>query len=220
MNRRIPDPPLGFQAPASAAVTRPDHPPGAAAPEGASADSIHALIDRIQKRVERFRIDIERYFNGALPFPPEELRNQIHHDFRLAQDGTMRSAADQFRLSGLEARFNTLSELFGRRLREREEGRGAVTPTPPPTRQRLEYDPRAGIVLGAQPDDDAVEALWGGLATAGAGAKFELDTFRTYIARQVMQIRTKTGSEAVLFRVVQEEGKLKLKAKPLAGGSS
>jgi hypothetical protein len=70
-------------------------------------------------------------------------------------------------------------------------------------------------VLSESLDPGAVEALWQGLS--GGGAQVELDTFRGYLARQIEQIRDRTGSGSVQFRVVKEKGRLKLKAKPVRG---
>ncbi len=126
----------------------------------------------------------------------------------------LRSAVEQFRLAGLESRFNVLSENFGRRLRDREEGRG-----PQRIREtasaRPRYDPEAGIVLGGGPEPAAVEALFAGLARHGAAAKIDLDAFRHYVNRQIEEIRNKTGAERVQFRLTREDGKIKLKARPM-----
>jgi len=165
--------------------------------------------------IEQFRVDSERFYNGALPIPPEDLKTRIQRELReLRSSGAQRGAVDQFKMGSFEARFNTLSELFGRRLREREEGRGAAPPRVAAA-EAPRHDPRAGIVFAGEPDAGAVEALWGGLVASGGGATIELETFRGYIARQLGEIRLKTGVAAVQFRVVQEEGKLKLKAKPI-----
>jgi len=192
----------------------------AAAAEAVAPARDGARLARLEKLVEQFRVEVERFFNGALPVPPEELRTAIQRTLQELRSAAPRGAAEQFRLGGLEARFNVLSELYGRRLRAREEGRAPKPPARGAQSEAVSYDARAGIVLSADEDRDAVEALWAGLATAGAGGRFELDAFRGYIARQVHDIRVKTGSEAVLFRVVQEEGKLKLKAKPISGGAT
>jgi hypothetical protein len=165
--------------------------------------------------LEQFRIDIERFWNGALPIPPEDLRTRIQRELRELRGASIRGALDQFRLGTVEARFNSLSELFGRRLREREEGRG-VAPPRVAAESKPRHDPQSGIVFRGEPDPVAIEALWQGLVASGGGARIELETFRGYLVRQLGEIRTKTGVAAVQFRVVQEEGKLKLKAKPVS----
>ena len=71
-------------------------------------------------------------------------------------------------------------------------------------------------VLERSYKSDAVEALFAALVLRnGKTPTMDLDTFRNYLQRQVAQIRDKTGCEAVQFRVAAEEGKVKLKAKPV-----
>jgi hypothetical protein len=203
----------GFSQPGPA--PQPFARPGAPPPPPAQPE---VRIAQLEGLIEQFRIDAERYFNGALPIPPEDQRNRIQRELReLRATSVLRNAVDNFRLSGFEARFNSLSEFYGRRLRDREEGRGVAA-----TRGVSEggaFDAEQGVVLGARPDADAIEALWGGLTRAG-GAKIELETFRSYLSRQLDEIRSKTGADSVLFRVVREDGKLKLKAKPVGGSGS
>ena len=126
------------------------------------------------------------------------------------------TAVDSFRLSDMEARFNSYNELFNRRLRDSEEGRHlAARPAPPPAPRR--YDPAQGIVFGDRIDPQAAEALYQGLAASpGDGPRFDLDSFQTYLARQVTAIREKTGCTEVQFRLAAEDGKIKLKARPVA----
>ena len=85
---------------------------------------------------------------------------------------------------------------------------------PPPERRR--YDPREGITLGGSFDSEAVEALYQGLASGPDAPKFDLDSFQTYLDRQATALREKTGCSQVQFRLAAEDGKIKLKARPIA----
>ena len=71
------------------------------------------------------------------------------------------------------------------------------------------------------PYPEAVEALYNGLASRpGDGPKFDLDSFEKYLARQVAALREKTGCDQVQFRLAEEDGKLKLKARPVPRAGS
>jgi hypothetical protein len=195
-------------------------PPRRGAPSGPAPPSepdpgVEARLARVADLVERFRIDAERYFSGGLELPPEELRSQIARALRDLRSVSLRTAVEQFRMGSLEARFNTLSELYGRRLRDREEGRGSAAARPRETSARPRYDPEAGIVFGREPDGAAVEALFAGLAKAGGASRLDLESFRGYLEKQAAEIRAKTGVERVQFRLAQEEGRIKLKARPV-----
>lgn len=171
-------------------------------------------LDHLQRDVRQFQVDFERFFNGGLPLPPEELRNRIQAQLRNLRNTNITAAVDNFRLNDLEARYNSYNEMFNRRLRDVEEGRG-------PHRvvafvEKPRFDPRGGIVFGPEIDSAAAEALYHGLVSGpGDGPKFDLDSFQTYLRRQTESIRQKTGCDEVQFRVAEEDGKLKLKARPV-----
>lgn len=173
-------------------------------------------IDRLARDVRELRIEFERFFAGALPTPPEELRSQVQAQLRELRNANLQSAADHFRLGSVEAQFNAYNELHNRRLREREEGRSPLAPAAP----RPAFDPTRGVVVSAAaPPPGAIEALFQGLYGQG-GAKIDLETFRAYVAAQIDTIRSRTGCAAVQFRVAQEDGKMRLKAKPVAATTS
>jgi hypothetical protein len=217
---------LSSSSPAAVAAAK-----GAA--QGQAKAGLAESIDRLAADVQQLRVDFERFMSGALLFPPEELRQRIQAQLRQLRNASAMTAVDRFRLGDLEARYNSYNELFNRRLREREEGRPrtghvapppSVAPPPPPPR----YDAAAGILIGRSPDPGAVAALYDGLtATAPGGAgvgivdalRFDLASFGSYLERQAAAIRDKTGCEEVQFRLAAEDGKLKLKARPVGGGS-
>jgi hypothetical protein len=168
-------------------------------------------IERLESAVQEMRVEYEKFFNGSRDVPPEELRDEIQGAIRVLRNANLRSVADNFRLTQVEARFNSFSEMFRRRLRDAEEGRGAKAVVSRPRR----IDPQRGVVMGDAVDDDAVEALYAGLARGG-DPRFDLDSFRGYLEKQVGAIRAKTGCARVRFRLVPDGDRLKLKAKPLA----
>jgi len=189
--------------------------PGAPAPR--QAPGLSDLLDQLGRDIQQLRVDFERFFNGALPFPPEELRGRVQAQIRqLRGMSNLATAVDSFRLGDMEARFNSYNELFNRRVRDSEEGRhAAVRQAPPPAPRR--YDPSQGITFGDRVDPEAAEALYQGLVAApGDTPRFDLDSFQTYLARQVTAIREKTGCTEVQFRLATEDGKVKLKARPVA----
>lgn len=173
-------------------------------------------LNRLTQAIEQFRINSQRFFGGDLNVPPEDLKEQIASDFRrlraLASKG---GTAGSFRLTSLEAKFNSQADLFNRRIREMETGgkRRAVV-------QEREPDPMSdGVLMGRGARDNAVETLYKGLYL-GAGNRtpsMDLEKFRSYIHKQTDTIRQKTGAQGVQFRIAVEDGKMKLKAKPVKG---
>ena len=185
-------------------------------PAGRQAPGLGEALDRLGRDVQQLRVDFERFFNGALTIPPEELRGRVQAQIRtLRAASNQATAVDNFRLGDFESRFNSYNELFNRRLRDLEEGRPAAARTAPPPAPRR-YDPAQGIVFGDRVDPEAAEALYQGLVSApGDSPRFDLDSFQTYLARQTAAIREKTGCAQVQFRLATEDGKIKLKTRPV-----
>lgn len=169
-------------------------------------------IEILARDVQKFRIESQKFLAGQNVAPPEELRESLARRLRDCRTPSL-GAAESFRLGSLEAQFNSLGELYGRRLREREQSHRAAQHA---AHAAAAHDPEAGIAFGPAADAAALQALFTGLyAGAGAG-KVDFDSFRGYIQGQVEAIRQKTGCSRVVFRVANEDGRLKLKAKPLA----
>jgi len=175
--------------------------------------SIQEELEKLSTDLQLLRVEFERFLSGAVPVPPEDLRSRVLATFRQLRGRSVSSVAEGFQLGELEARFNTYNERFNRRLRDQEEGRhaGRAVAAPPPSA----FDVRRGVVIGAAADAEAVEALYQGLAKSEGGPKFDLGSFQSYIERQVASIRAKTGCSEVQFRLADEDGKLKLKARPV-----
>lgn len=181
------------------------------------APGLGEAIDQVGRDIQKLRVEFERFFNGALPFPPEELRNRVQAQLRNLRNTSGATAVDSFRLGDMEARFNTYNELFNRRIRDQEEGRHpqAVRAAAPEARR---FDPEKGILVGDSVEPEAAESLYQGLAkNPGEALKFDLDSFQTYLVKQAAAIRAKTGCSQVQFRLAAEDGKFKLKARPVQG---
>lgn len=177
--------------------------------------SLDQHIERVGQQLDAFRVEYEKFFAGARQTPPEEMREDIRGHLRRLRSQPMVQLADNFRITQLEARFNSYSELFNRRVREREEGRRTFRPPPPAA---AAADPGRGVTVAGPVGDADARVLYEGLARDAAHPpQFDLASFRTYLQRQADAIRAKTGCSEVRFRLAEEGGRIKLKAKPIGG---
>lgn len=174
--------------------------------------SLERDFERFERDLNRLRVEFEKFFNGALPQPPEEQRKHLAETLKRLRNQPQLSSAESFRLGGLEARFNSYSELFGRRVRDLEEGRTIAFQR----QQAARLDPESGVTVHGDLSQEVVETLFQGLCAGAEPPRFDLDTFGRYLDKQLNQIRQKSGREAVHFRVEREGSKVKLKAKPIA----
>ncbi len=177
---------------------------------------VEKLMDHLDRALDDLRIEYEKFFSGTAKLPPEPARLALQRDLRLLRGKNLRSTAEQFRLGALEARFNSFNEMFTRRVRAVEEGRnGAARPAPPPA-SAPRSAPVDGVVLAGATDRTQVGALLDELRRRGGGSGLDLDRFASYLEQQASSIRARTGCDAVQFRLAEEDGKVKLKARPLS----
>ena len=171
-------------------------------------------LDHLEQSIHLLKIEFDKFFNGALPIPPEELRTKVQRTLKRLRTRRMRTFADRFRLNTLETRLNVLSELWNRRLREIDRAaqrRPAASAARPGA-----LDPVAGISLDGTGNREQVEALYNELySSSGRRKKTDFDSFRSYLDVQIVKLRKKTGCEQVQFRVSGQGDTLKLKAKPI-----
>ena len=180
---------------------------------GTTDAGIERQLNQLDADIRRLRVDYQRFLAGDLHIPPEDLRESIHGRLRRLRTKNLKAAADNFRLNSLEARYNSYAELYSRRLREREEGSRRVAGA----EQEKRPDAQKGVVIGQKAGSDEVTALYKGLYLRDGTRqpKASLESFQSYLDRQAQAIRQKTGCSEIEFRVAEEGGKLKLKAKPL-----
>ena len=86
---------------------------------------VRTPLDRLERQIQTLRVEFARFLNGDSETPPEELRERIRRQIQVLHESA-RGVADRFRLTNLQARFRSYSELFNRQLREREQGRGTA----------------------------------------------------------------------------------------------
>ena len=166
-------------------------------------------LDLLERDIQTLKLEYARFLNGAADVPPEELSESIRSDIRQLHEQT-RSTADRFRLQGLEARYSTYSELFNRRLQADEVGgKRARTAASDGNLDDCSF------IVGEDLDPSAAESLYKGLyGGSEKGTSVDFQTFVSYVESQRNRIQKKTGCVEVQFRIANEDGKRRLKAKP------
>jgi hypothetical protein len=180
-------------------------------------------LSQLDASIRQLQIEWEKFFGGVERKPPSDLKTRVEAMVRKHANAEIRNNAERFRYHNLTARYNTMNELWMKKLRAMEEGRPMglhgskiphAPPPPPPrpaVRRPSEY--RVGRPEG---DTEIVRELFDryqqARAQAGEGAvKFE--SFQKVIAQQASRILSEKGGQAVEFRVETKDGKVSLKAK-------
>lgn len=117
----------------------------------------------IERGVRELQIEWEKFFGGLAKFPPTEMKTRLEALIRKHVGIEIRNNTQRFRYQTLAARYNTFSELWSKRLRALEEGRGVRGVRMPPPAAAPEPDAEPASSL---PDDglSPLAALLGGPA--------------------------------------------------------
>lgn len=169
-----------------------------------------AAIEQLERDLRQLHVDFNRYFAGGLELPPELFRDEIAQRLRRLRAQGVQGAADRFRLNAVTDRFNTLNELFNRRLREEQE-----TPSRTMTEEEPLPDVRLGVLVDGRPSTAALRALYEALYSGRAEPRSGFPGFRDQLLDQVQSLRVRTGCRHVKLRVAAGEEKPLLKAQPI-----
>jgi hypothetical protein len=188
-------------------------------------------LDHLATSIRQLQARWDMFFSGVEKRPPNEAHARVEKIIREYDRSVIRNNADRFRLAGLTSRFNSLNELWQKRLRAREEGRAfgfhgrraeTLAAAAPPA-------PEPGVAAGpggaggefrvtdTDRDDGAVRALYERFVEerqrTGEGAAPAFESFRQLIGTQTAKILGQKGARAVDFRLDTKDGKVALKAK-------
>ncbi|HEY0788472.1 MAG TPA: MXAN_5187 C-terminal domain-containing protein [Thermoanaerobaculia bacterium] len=192
-----------------------------------------------EETLRKLKTNYDLFFAGIRKLPPAEDRRRLDALVHELSKERMRDNSLRFRFNTLLGRYNQFRELWGRKMREREEG-------------PLDFRRRAAA-FGGGPDSSLPDAAASQPRPSGTPASAEtyvMVTEATVSAAaqrlfeqiseaqkqlgkggltlaQVEQIvrsqsdlmRSRYAADAVGFRVEIVDGKVKLKAKPLQKGS-
>ena len=175
-------------------------------------------FNKLDDDLRRLKIEYEVYFNGGSPRPPHDTLYRVENMIkRYSSDQSKLNFSQRFRFTSLAQKYAVNSQLWRRKLQEKEEGRSLTGP-------QKRTDGIAGgqwhvRVVCSDPDAETekVSQLLRGYAggqEAGGRARDNLDAaaFHKFIKDKTKQIKETLGCDKVQFSVSVEGGKVKFKA--------
>jgi len=88
------------------------------------------MVSEFERELQRLEIELKqlegeytKFFSGRLPRPPLAARSRVHALVTQSDRRASRTTSERFRFSAIQARYVTLTDLWDRALRAREEGR-------------------------------------------------------------------------------------------------
>jgi len=197
--------------------------------------TLEGEIDALNTRLRQLKSQFNLFFSGALPKPPLEVRDLLDKDVkRLGMIREMK-LSQRFLYNNFVNRWNLYSELWNKKLQEREEGartvvmarrrlgvdagQGSAPPPPQAAAPAKRLVARAAIRNAVDDSGENMKAFYKSFLEArqetGGGKAPSFEKFCQEIERQAKTIREKTDCERVDFRLYLEDNKVSLRAKPV-----
>lgn len=180
---------------------------------------IESHLAKLESGIRQLKIQYDMFLNGALPYEPFEDRDRIRDLVRLLGQAGMQRYADRYRYNSLRARFNSLTELWGRTVRNREEGRGPGMRRRDERRQAAHERVLATCRVDDVGDHEGLRQLHASFVEARRKAApgrrtVPFDLFLQGIEKQAQSLRKRAGCTEVELRLVATDDGVQLKARP------
>ena len=181
----------------------------------ANLEIIEEDLQRLELGLRQLKIQYDRYFNGGLKKPPYELQYRVKKIIKRYAEEPMRKYQQRFHFNGLVTRYNVFSELWGKRIRELEEGvrHGSARPQRPRdvlVAHCVIQDPAKELLALRRLHSAYVEAC---RTHADGPRSVAFEKFARGVAAQATRLRKDSDSERIELRVVVSDGKVQLRAR-------
>lgn len=193
-------------------------------------------LDKLEDDIRRLKNKYDQFFTGIIKTPPMHERKMVEIQIHEVGKQKMRDNGRRFRYNTILSRYNQFREMWGRKMREREEGplefnrrkaAMAVTPPPPPPPEPVaapkprvtsgKADPYVKLVPGSNGEE--IRQLYTQIEKEhlklGKLPNLTMDQLKKMVEQQTEVVRDRYHVNAVAFRVDVVDGKVKLKAKPV-----
>ena len=190
-----------------------------------------ADLSDVQRDLEVLAADLKRleaeynmFFAGRLPRPPWETRNRVSAMVKRYDRGHIEGTGDRFRFEQLQSRFSTLTDLWDRGLRAREEGRPGPFAAQAPKERSKKKGADGKLVHATAFKDpihemDKLHTLYDSLMDARRTHGEDVVPFHKFAAlvkSQVTKLR-EAGNNEVAFRVAVKAGKVAFTVRGVKG---
>lgn len=185
-------------------------------PADVSAEENLKLLDI---KLKQLKLDYEQYFLGSRPREPSVLRGEVQKMIHMYLNNPIQNTAARFRFNSINSRFQAFKRQWDVTLRQIEQG----TYTRHVFKANLRGRQGAGIeerneAATARAAEGSEERLFDAYVTAARSCGQDVSSLtpaklQAVVRKQETALRKKLGCDSVNFRVVVQDGKVKLKAR-------
>ncbi len=186
--------------------------------------TIESELEVLERGLQRLHVEYERFFTGEAKLPPVDTRRRIEDLLRRMRNENVERAADRFRLQNVQSRFQSLTELWEKRLGARSEGRTTTSrlrvprrePAPPEASTSPDAEASQSVQRREQADlMPLFERYCAARRSLGEDvSRVRYERFKELVGRQAAEIRRVTGARRLLFEIRTVDGRVRLVGRP------
>ena len=185
--------------------------------------TIESELAVLERGLQRLHVEYERFFTGDSRFPPLDTRRRIEDLLKRLRNESVERAAERFRLQNIQSRFQSMTELWEKRLEARSEGRTttgrfpAARPKAAPAGAGRDTEASTSV-RGREPGD--LMPLFERYCTARRNlgedvSRLRFERFEELVKRQAAEIRRVTGVRRLVFEIQTVDGRVRLVGRPV-----
>jgi len=187
----------------------------------AASEDIDELLSELDASLKRLRMEYEQFFMGSMKREPQILRGKVQKTIIKMVNEPPRNSRQKFRFNTLNSRFQVYRQLWGRTMREMEQGTHKRDKFRASMRSASAGESETSGPASSRAPDGAKGGAIGKLHQAlvdaanksgNPSAKVSREDLDGMIRKQIRAIRAKHGDVKVKFKVVVEGDKTRLKA--------
>lgn len=175
-------------------------------------------LSKLEDNIRRLKIEYEAYFSGGQPRSPHDSVFRVEVTIKKFSDGvTKLSFGQRYRFNQLVQKYAVYNDLWRRKLKDKEEGRGQYGKPRTPVAEKPEDQSFRVVCSNPEKEKDKVDQLLQAMIQARRQVGEPVDNidpsqFAKYVSEKTKQLRETMGCEKVQFSVAVEEGRVKFKA--------
>jgi len=185
------------------------------------ASTTSEQLQILDVKVGQLKRDYEQYFLGSRPREPKQLRSEVQKAILIFSNNPIQNTAERFRFNSINSRFQAFKRQWDETLRKIDAGTYSRHVF------KADLHDRARGEAGAKPRPSARgqapqsrESLFDSYRDAALACGQDVSQLtparlQAVVKKQETALRQRLGCEKVNFRVVVQEGKVKLKASPV-----
>lgn len=179
------------------------------------AEEIAAFEQKLEELIRAY----EQYFQGTEPREPLKLLEDVEQTARRYAGTSITNTMAKFKYNSLVARLNSYKQHWGRILRQIDEGKYPRDRMRMKLRQQGPHQTKSDTPLPSHPMPNDIDDVYQKYLSARKSCNLQTDTLapeklKETLEKQRAALQQKHKCNDIEFRVVIEDGKPKIKARP------